>query len=122
MIKTNGNSVTIEFRKGPAERDAQSCVKLSMEVLNMSKMFSSALGKGKTPGKKMEKTGRIRDGIQKFVNKTDVTPKIVDELICSIRKGQVKEVVAKLGDKEIMLYPNNDVPGVIAKLMLEKVI
>lgn len=114
------NSVVIEFKNGPARQDSQNCVRLSMEILNLSKSFSSILKKGGQPGKKMEKTGRIREGIQKFVNKNGVTPQIIDNLIYSIRQGKIKQLHAKIGDNEIDLYPNNDVPGIIAKLMMEK--
>ncbi len=120
MIRIEDDLAIIEFKKGPATNDAENCVRLAMEVLNLSKSFSSVIKNGKNPGKKMNKTGRIRIGIQKFVNKTDVTPKIIDELICSIREGKLKKINAQIGGSEIELSPNNDVPGVIAKLLMQK--
>ena len=115
MIQIERDFVLIEFKNGPAFNDGPSCIRLSMEILNLSKSFSSILKKGSIPGKKMEKTGRIRIGIQKFVNKTDVTPKIIDNLISIIRKGELKKINAK-----IELYPDNDVPAVIARLIMKR--
>ena len=122
MIEIKDDLLIIEFKKGPFTNDAQNCVGLIMEMLNLSKGFSSILKKGKTPGKKMNKTGRIRTGIEKFVNKTGVDPSVVDRLIRTIRTGNLKTAKIQVGGREIILSPNNDVPGVIADLMLKKVI
>lgn len=122
MIQLDKDLATIEFKNGPAINDPQSCVRLAMEILNLSKNYSSLIKKGKTAGRKMNKTGRIREGIDRYVNKTDVTPTIIDNLIASIRVGKFKKIKAKIGDKEIELFPNNDVPGVIANLMVKKMI
>jgi len=102
--------------------DGPSCIRLAMEILNLSKSFSYVIKKGVKSGKKMEKTGRIRIGIQKFVNKTNVTPAIINDLICIIRRGELNKINTKIGDNEIELFPDNDVPGVIARLMVKKII
>lgn len=120
MIRIENDLAIIEFKKGPFTNDAKNCVGLVMEMLNLSKSFSSILKKGKKPGKKMEKTGRIRIGIEKFVNKTGVDPSTVDKLIHTIRTGNLKVAKVQVGEKEIELYPNNDVPEVIANLILKK--
>jgi hypothetical protein len=119
MIIIEDDLVLIEFKKGPASNDPSGCIRLAMEILNLSKSFSSFIKKGKKPGKKMEKTGHIRAGIEKFVNKTDVTPKIIDELICSIRKGRIAKISTQIdGAREVELYPDNDVPGVVARFLV----
>ena len=120
MIRIQRDLVFIEFKKGPASNDTENCIRLAMEVLNLSKSFSSIIRKGGKPGKKMEKTGRIREGINRFVNKTDVTPAIIDELISSVRQGKLKKITTQIGGNKIELSPDNDVPGVIAKFLMRK--
>lgn len=123
MIEIMDEFTIIEFKNGPFLNDAPSCIGLVMEMLNMSKSFRSIILKGKAPGRKMEKTGRIRIGIQKFVNKDGVTPVIVDKLINTIRRGKLTTVKVRVGEEDVVeLHPDNDVPGIIAGLMVRKVI
>jgi hypothetical protein len=122
MIKIDNNSIVIEFKKGSLSNDAENCIKLAMEMLNLSKSFNSLIKRGQEPSKKMNQTGRIRLGIQKFVNKDGVTPIIIDKIISMIRNGNLKEIKTQVGGNEIILYSNNDVSGFIAQLMVEKVI
>jgi hypothetical protein len=123
MIEIKKDYIIVEFKKGPFGNDAQGCIGLAMEMLNLSNTFKTVIAKGKTPSKKLEKTGRIRIGIQKFVNKNGVDPLVVDKLIGTIRKGKLSTIKVPIGEnKEIFLTPNNDVPGVIANLMVRKII
>jgi hypothetical protein len=122
MIEIKGSLVVIEFKKGPARFDSENCVRLCMEILNLSYNFGLCKKDKNKTGKKMNKTGRIREGVNKYVNKNNVTPQKIEKLICSIRKGNIREVTAFINDEEISLLPNNDVPGVIAKLMIERII
>jgi hypothetical protein len=123
MIVINRDSAIIEFKKGPFGNDAQGCIGLAMEMLNLSRAFRAVSAKGKKPPKKLEKTGRIRIGIQKFVNKNGVDPLVIDKLIGEIRKGKLSTIKVPIGEnKEIELSPNNDVPGVIADLIVRKII
>lgn len=123
MIEIKKNYVSIEFKKGPFAKDAQGCICLAMEMLNLSKAFKAISAKDKKPPKKLEKTGRIRLGIQRLVNKNGVDPLVVDRLIGTIRQGNLNIIKVPIGEnKEIELSPNNDVPGVIADLMVKRII
>jgi hypothetical protein len=46
----------------------------------------------------------------------------IDDLISSIRGGKFKKIKAKIGGKEIELSPDNDAPGVIVRLIMNKTI
>lgn len=122
MILIENNYAIIEFKKGPFANNSQECISLAMEMLNLSKSFNSLINKGKVPGKKMNKTGRIRIGIQKFVNKDGVNPIVIDKLIGLIRVGGLKQITVQVGEKGIDLSPNEDVSGLIASLMLKRII
>jgi hypothetical protein len=123
MLEIKDGTAVIEFKKRTFANDAQNCIGLAMEMLNLSKGFKTLLTKGRTPGKKMNKTGRIRTGIQQLVNKTGVDSVVVDNLIRTIREGGLRTIKVQVeGEKEIELLPNNDVPGVIANLMVKKMI
>jgi hypothetical protein len=123
MIVINRDFVKIDFKKGPFAKDAQGCIRLAMEMLNLSKAFKAISAKDKKPPKKFEKTGRVRRGIQRFVNKNGVNPLVVDRLIGTIRQGNLNIIKVPIGENiEIELSPNNDVPGVIADLMVKRII
>ncbi len=123
MIEINKDSAVIEFKKGPFSNDAPSCILLVMKMLNLSRTFRITNSKGKPPTKKKKSNRDILLGIQKFVNKDGVTPVIVDKLFCTIREGNLRTVKVRVGEEDVVeLSPNNDIPGIIAGLMVRKVI
>jgi len=122
MTFRDDGEIVLVFKKRPSVNDAENCIKLAMEILNLSQNFSTNRAKGRKPGKKMNKTQRIREGVNSLVNKEGVNPGVVDKLISHIRMGKIKKISTTIDGRPVTLTANEDIAEVITNLFLRKAI
>ncbi|HAE36651.1 MAG: hypothetical protein UR85_C0004G0009 [Candidatus Nomurabacteria bacterium GW2011_GWF2_35_66] len=119
-ISSDKRTVVITFKNGPELVDSNNCLNLLQDMLLLSKSFEIAKNQKACVGKKLNKTSRIRNGIKSLVDKTNVTPATVDNLIYLIRQGKLNKIKTLINGKEIKLDYESDTAKIFVDLSLNK--
>ncbi len=105
------------FRKAQ-KNNVRECLNFLKNVLTLSNSFRTALLEKDRVGKKFNKTDRIRNEIDKLVNKEGVIPQFINELIAIIRKGKIETIRTEIKDKKVEVTAITDFDQLLSKLLM----
>lgn len=104
----------LEFKAGPA-KNIGDCLIFLENILLLSNSFRNDLLSKDKSSKKFNKTKRIRDSIDRLVNKENFTKETINMLISVIRKGTIEKIETHLKNKLIIVSAGED----FAHLMID---
>ena len=116
-----GKILFVTFKKG-AGRDTESCLDFLKQTILLSNFFKEELDKKRSPGKKFNKTTRIRTGVQELVDKTNTSQGMVNDLISFIRKGQIEEIKTSLNDIEIRVNKETNFDKLLVDILIKETV
>lgn len=93
------------------------CINFIKYVLELSNAFRvEKISKGKV-GKKFNKTNRVREGIDKFINREGVKPLLIKELIHLVRIGKIETIKTKIKGKDIEATATTDFTALTLEML-----
>lgn len=109
------NTLFLEFKTKSA-RDIGVCLIFLENIFLLSNTFRNYLLTADKASKKFNKTQRIREGVEKLVNKQNFTKDTVNTLISVVRKGTIEKIETHLKGKLIIVSAREDFAQLLVDL------
>ena len=116
QLSNNNTELSIVFRKAQKNNIAD-CLSFIKSILELSNSFRVAKQSEDNVGKKQNKTNRIRENINKLVNREGVAPELIDKLIRQIRLGKIEQIVTKIKGHEVRTTAITDFTQLTLKML-----